>query len=164
MESISTIAQRGLPAVVEEVESQNLARAAREQFRVEMEHFAAAYRHELLDETIRVYWLALKKLPVEIRTQGLTRCLQAIKFFPTVAEILNACADVVDDRRKALAREAAKIQEDCDLRQAGICVSGMRETHEGMIRCECHKQGQALLARAHAPIERPALPEHTETT
>ena len=132
-------------------------REARRQFKTELEHVAAAYRHELLDESIRVYWLALKDIPVEIRTAGLTRCLQAQRFFPTVAEILNGCADVVDERRKVAARTAQALREMCD------CIEGWRETKDGVVeRCNCHARALALMEQCERPIKRPALPPSSE--
>lgn len=159
MERVGKIAAR---TPVGSVRPDSDARRAREQFRQEVEHFAAAYRHELVDETIRVYWEALKGIPQEIRTAGLTRCVYALKFFPTVAEILHACADIVDERRKAIAKEGERIKAECPLRQQGACNGVHRETHNGVVACNCHKDAVALLARADAPIKRPALPVSTE--
>lgn len=137
------------------------AKAARRQFRDELAQTAAACRHELVDEAIRVYWNALKAVPVEIRTLGLTRCLQTRPFFPTVSEVLHACADVVDERRAVLAREAAAIREQCELRKQGACNGTHRETHGGVVRCDCHIRSVALLEQAGQPIARPALPPTT---
>lgn len=156
MESLASLAARVKPGSVPPPNAEE--RQAREQFKSELEHLAAAYRHELMDETIRVYWRALKDIPVEIRTAGLTKCLQTLKFFPAVAEILNACADVVDARRKVLAAEAARLKEDCELRKQGQCNGVHRETHNGVTRCECHKVSVERMALAPTAIQRPALP------
>lgn len=164
MEPLNSIAQRYQPGrCVPESES----RAARQQFRDELVHFSAAYRHELVDETIRVYWQALKNIPVEIRTLGLQRCLVALKFFPTVAEVLNACADVVEARRRSLALQAEALKAECQYRLDHVCTGRWRDSHgpDGtpcVLPCECHRDGLKLLAQAEAPIERPALPPSSE--
>ena len=105
------------------------AKAQRKVFWDALQALAAAYRHELTDDAIRVYWHALKAIPAELRDLGMQRVTVTLKFFPTVSELINACADVVDARRKALGLEAAKIREDCELRKMGACNGEMRETH-----------------------------------
>lgn len=158
MERVNTIARRVITGQGKPERGDD--RAARNQFKTEMEHFAAAFRHEMLDETIRVYWLALKDIPLEIRTAGLTKCLQRLRFFPTVAEVLTACADVVDERRAIVSARARELQAQCP-----HCVHsrGWRENEQGKFyRCDCVAAAAALMAQAAKPIERPALPPSTD--
>lgn len=164
MERLNSIAKR--VHVGKAPPSRNESRAEREQFGRELETLAAAYRHELTDDAIVVYWRALKVIPVDIRTAGLTKCLQTIRFFPTVAEVLNACADVVDARRRDLAKEGQRIKAECEVLKSGRCDGVHRDSHtpQGnpcVIACDCHKAALALLAAA-APIARPRLAERSE--
>jgi hypothetical protein len=167
MERAATIAKR--VSIGRGTRQADEARAAREQFKTEMEHFAAAFRHEFLDETIRVYWLALKNIPAEIRTAGLTDCLKRHKFFPTVAEVLNACADVIDRRRAEATKKAQErypICALCNLKHCEHChgtglrdVQGPRNVVE---KCPCKQRERELVEAAGQPIARPALPAARE--
>lgn len=161
MERVSSIA--GRVQIGKMPKSRDESRAEREQFAGELLHVAAAYRHELTDETIRVYWQALKGIPVEIRTLGLTQCLKGTRFFPTVAEVLNACADVVDVRRKVLADQGEALKAACQYRIDGLCTGRWRDSHNAkgiacVVPCDCHQASVALLEKADKPIARPALP------
>lgn len=160
MEPIGSIAARVTSLPSPEADD---PKAAREQFRRALSAFADAYRHELSDDAIRVYWQALRHIPVEIRGEGMARCVQTIKFFPTVTEVLTACADVVDERRAKAKRLAEAFQDDCP-----HCVNsrGWREVLiDGVsraVRCDCWKRGQELIQAAGQALKRPALPPAPE--
>lgn len=126
---------------------------ARAAFRARMEAFAAAYRHELTDEAIPVYWLALRRIPEDIRDEAMARCTLTLRFFPTVAELVAAAADVADERRAVAARTAKALRDGCP----DCHGSGWREAARGVVRCTCHARALALMTDAPRAI-RPALP------
>jgi hypothetical protein len=154
MESIKAIARR--TPIGPHGPSHDAQKVARQAFKDAMDHLAAAYRHELTTEAIRVYWHALKDVSEPLQHEGMARCAQTLKFFPTVAELRTACADIVDERRALAARSAKALQEDCP----DCHGSGLRDV-EGpntVVRCRCVKRALELIAEAGEPLKRPALP------
>jgi predicted urease superfamily metal-dependent hydrolase len=160
MEQLKSIADRVLAGHVEPRPS--TSREARQQFAKALDHLAAAYRHEMVDEAVAVYWHALKDIPLEIRAEGMSRCAATLKFFPTVAELRTACCDVVDERRKRAAVTAKVIQEGClvclGTGWQNVTVNGELKA----ARCDCFKRALKLVQDAGQAIQRPALVEHQE--
>lgn len=138
------------------------SREARKQFAQALDHLAAAYRHEMVDEAVTVYWHALKDIPVTIRAEGMGRCAQTLKFFPTVAELRTACCDVVDERRTRASVTAKVIQEACLVCYGtgwqNVTVNGTARVD----RCDCFRRALKLVQDAGQAIRRPALVEHQE--
>jgi len=152
MERAGSIAARAMRQQVKADDT----REAREEFARRFRALAAAYRHELTDDAIRIYWRVLKDIPLEIRDAGMERHICSWKFFPTVDELLNACADVVDERRKAVSAKATKEIAEC----SDCGGSGLRtaEGHNAVAPCSCRKRAALMLANVVQPIKRPALP------
>ena len=166
METINTLARRvqreGLAATADRARQADESREQRRVFADAMQHLAGAYRHELTDEAIRVYWHAIKDVPLEIRHVGMQRCTLTLKFFPTVAELRTACCDVVDERRKAAAVQAKALTEKCpDCHGSGLRdIPGQRNAVE---KCTCVTRALALVQAAGDPLARPALPPSTDS-
>lgn len=106
-----------------------------------------------------VYLLTLQDVPRDVLALAVTKLVQdGVTWMPKPGAIKSACCDVVEERRRALTAEAAVIREQCELRKQGACDGIHRDTHNGVVRCECHKQAVQLIASAGEPLTRPALP------
>jgi hypothetical protein len=117
---------------------------------------------------VRAYLRGLKNVPADVVLSGADLCIERMaaqpmgkRYFPTVADWLAACADVVDERRKVAARQAQALQEDClECRDS----KGWREVNGLMVRCTCFKRAQELLAAAGEALTRPLAKPTLELT
>jgi hypothetical protein len=117
---------------------------------------------------VRAYLRGLKNVPADVVLSGADLCIERMaaqpmgkRYFPTVADWLAACADVVDERRKVAARQAQALQEDClECRDS----KGWREVNGLMVRCICFKRAQELLAVAGEALVRPLARPTLELT
>jgi hypothetical protein len=122
----------------------------------------ASLRQQVDDFQVRAYLNGLKVVPAVVITEGAERLATQIgrKYFPTVPEWLTACADVVDERRKAAGQTAKALQADCPECQGSGWANA--EGPNAVVKCRCIKRGLELIAAAGDPLKRPALPAHDE--
>jgi hypothetical protein len=120
----------------------------------------ASLRQTVDDFQVRAYLRGLKPIAADVITESAERLSTQVgrRFFPTVPEWVTACADVVDERRKAAATQAKALLEDCP-----DCMGSGWANAEGpnaVTRCRCHERARALVEAAGNALPRPALPAH----
>lgn len=122
----------------------------------------ASLRHGVDEFQVRAYLKLMAKIPPEIITLGAERLSTEAgrRFFPSVPEWLAACADIVDERRKAAAAQARALQEDCpECHGSGWADA---EGPNAVISCRCKTRAIELVQAAGEPLQRPALPAGPE--
>lgn len=122
-------------------------------------------RQEVDSVQVRAYLRGLRDIQADIITDGADRLIRDLatvpagkRYFPTVPDWIAACADIVDERRQAVARQAKALQADCpECHGTGWANT---EGPNAVVRCRCHQRAQEVMASVVAPIRRPALPAH----
>lgn len=119
-----------------------------------------AFRQDVDAPQVRAYLRVLKGIPADVLLEGADRlCAEpGRRFFPTTAEWSGACAGVIDERRKAAARTARALREDCP----DCHGSGFRDA-EGpnqVTQCSCVKRAAEVMRLAPATLR--ALPPSSD--
>lgn len=107
------------------------------------------------------YMLTLADVPRDILALGVTQLVeQGVTWMPKPGDIKSACADIVDERRAAAARQAKALLEDCpDCHGSGWAdVEGPNAVKP----CTCKARARQLMADLIAPIARPQIAERSE--
>lgn len=101
-----------------------------------------------------------RRVPRDVVAEAFGRVLErGVGWMPRADELKRVCADVVSERRQAAQRRADEIRAACLVCPRDgwqrVDVPAQQQTVK---RCECWTRGQAIIAAAGEPIERPALP------
>lgn len=121
-----------------------------------------AFRTEVDAPQVRLYRRLLASVPDAVVTESADRLMvePGRRFLPTPAEWMTTCADIVDERRAAAARQAKALRDDCpDCHGTGWAeVEGAK----AVARCTCIKRALELVAAAGNAIPRPQIAERSE--
>lgn len=99
-------------------------------------------------------------VPRDVVSEAFARVLErGVGWMPRADELKAVCADIVSERRRRAKQRADELVAACLICPRDgwrrVEVAGQQAT---VRRCECWTRGQALIAEAGQPIERPALP------
>jgi hypothetical protein len=115
---------------------------------------------EAVDDTTRAWVLALAEIPQAVLEPGVARLLTTCgKWMPAPSDLRAACAEVVAERRRALAERHAAMLATCECSGA----AGWVEVDGAMARCSCWRAGMALYEGMPEPIALPAAREDEVT-
>ncbi len=109
----------------------------------------------------RVYVRGLAEVSPQVIVEATARILATPRRYPfNLPEWVGVCADIIDERRAAAARQAKALTEDCpDCRGTGWADA---EGPNAVVKCNCHKRALELVQAAGDALPRPALPPSSE--
>jgi len=122
---------------------------------------AAARPREFADKDVardqaKAFLMALKDVPADVLEEAIANTMvEGVKWMPKPGDLREACAAVVDGRRRVAARKAKALAEDCA--QCGgsqwetVVIDGV----ERVQRCRCFALGLELMAGVEARLSLP---------
>lgn len=122
---------------------------------------------QAVDDAARAWILSLPEIPAPVLRDGVARLLRSCPaWMPKPEGLRKACAEVVAERHKALAPEAARLRAEC-----AICHGSGWSEHidtegrsRGVAKCACEAQRLALYTDLPKPIALPPTAEETSTS
>lgn len=116
-------------------------------------------------EVLQAWIMQLHDVPEDVLFEGFATVFSAgITWMPKPGEVRKACATVINDRRKAAAREAQALVaacEDCGGTTFRFVVD--EAGRERVARCDCHRLALQIVDRHPQPLALPPARDEVTT-